>query len=279
MRVRSPLRCSGPNALAGLDLQGSVVTYCASGYRSLTAASVLADAGFVDVFHLLGGYGAWEGTGLPTSTGDAAGGVGATPQVGARTAKALVEAGDVLLNVGETDEWHGQHAPTAMLVPMGQVRTRSRAPPRPQGSRRVPIRRTLGSGHRRFHVWGFDAVNLSGGMCAWAAAGLPVATDADAGLVVIGGATELRDVDPGAHRRLVIPDARFFVRNRFPSPALDSTTWRLAVNGVVERPLRLSLRDLQNMPSRTLVATLGAPATDARCSARRSMASDGASAR
>jgi glyoxylase-like metal-dependent hydrolase (beta-lactamase superfamily II)/rhodanese-related sulfurtransferase len=36
-----------------------VVVYCASGYRSSLAASVLADAGFPDVSDLLGGYRAW----------------------------------------------------------------------------------------------------------------------------------------------------------------------------------------------------------------------------
>ncbi len=246
------------DSIAGLDPQGSVVAYCASGYRSLIAASMLADAGFVDVSDLLGGYGAWAGAGLPTSTADAASDVGATPQVGARTAKALVEAGALLLDVREPDEWHGQHAPTAMLVPMGQVRTRL---PEFPGDRKIVV--VCRSGGRSaavtdaLRVWGFDAVNLSGGMCAWAAAGLPVATAADAGLVVhrdepLNCETSI----PALIGGVVMPNARFYVRNHFATPALDLTTWRLEVNGVVERPLRLSLRDLQNMPSQTLVATL-----------------------
>jgi glyoxylase-like metal-dependent hydrolase (beta-lactamase superfamily II)/rhodanese-related sulfurtransferase len=41
-----------------------VVAYCASGYRSVMAASRLAAAGFRDVSDLLGGYGAWQGAGL-----------------------------------------------------------------------------------------------------------------------------------------------------------------------------------------------------------------------
>ena len=53
-----------------------------------------------------------------------------------------------------------------------------------------------------------------------------------------------------------MPNARFYIRNHFPTPALNLTTWRLAVDGVVERPLRLSLRDLQDLPSQTVVATL-----------------------
>src|SRR5213078_45841 len=42
----------------------------------------------------------------------------------------------------------------------------------------------------------------------------------------------------------------------FDTPRLDPVSWRLEVQGLVERPLRLSLRDLHNMRSGTLVATL-----------------------
>jgi rhodanese-related sulfurtransferase len=41
------------------------VVYCASGYRSVIAASRLAAGGFRDVSDLLGGYGAWQSAGLP----------------------------------------------------------------------------------------------------------------------------------------------------------------------------------------------------------------------
>jgi hydroxyacylglutathione hydrolase len=54
-------------SLAGLDRSAPVLVYCASGYRSQVAASVLQAAGFADVSDLLGGYGAWEGTGLPVA--------------------------------------------------------------------------------------------------------------------------------------------------------------------------------------------------------------------
>jgi hydroxyacylglutathione hydrolase len=45
--------------LPGLDPSCPIVAYCASGYRSSTAASVLAASGFADVSDLLGGYEAW----------------------------------------------------------------------------------------------------------------------------------------------------------------------------------------------------------------------------
>jgi rhodanese-related sulfurtransferase len=47
------------DSLAELDRDAPVIVYCASGYRSAIAASVLAEARFTDVSDLLGGYGAW----------------------------------------------------------------------------------------------------------------------------------------------------------------------------------------------------------------------------
>ena len=55
---------------------------------------------------------------------------------------------------------------------------------------------------------------------------------------------------------VVMPNAHFYVRNHFQIPALDPATWRLSVGGLVDRPLSLSLRDLTNMRSHTLVVTL-----------------------
>ena len=55
---------------------------------------------------------------------------------------------------------------------------------------------------------------------------------------------------------VVVPTARFYVRNNFPIPKLDASDFRLRVSGLVDRPLSLSLRDLQNMRSQTEVVTL-----------------------
>ncbi|MGC8514467.1 MAG: rhodanese-like domain-containing protein, partial [Acidimicrobiales bacterium] len=43
-----------------LDSSRPVLIYCAGGYRSIAAASLLEALGFDDVSDLLGGYGAWE---------------------------------------------------------------------------------------------------------------------------------------------------------------------------------------------------------------------------
>jgi glyoxylase-like metal-dependent hydrolase (beta-lactamase superfamily II)/rhodanese-related sulfurtransferase len=48
-----------PARVAELDPTRPTVVYCAGGYRSSVAASVLRRAGFADVSDLLGGYGAW----------------------------------------------------------------------------------------------------------------------------------------------------------------------------------------------------------------------------
>ena len=42
-----------------LDPDAPTVVYCAGGYRSILASSLLREAGFTDVSDLLGGYGAW----------------------------------------------------------------------------------------------------------------------------------------------------------------------------------------------------------------------------
>ena len=48
-----------PGRVDELDPDAPTVVFCAGGYRSSVAASVLRQAGFTDVSDLLGGYGAW----------------------------------------------------------------------------------------------------------------------------------------------------------------------------------------------------------------------------
>lgn len=55
---------------------------------------------------------------------------------------------------------------------------------------------------------------------------------------------------------VVMPNARFYVRNHFQIPTLDPAAFRLNVGGLVDRPMSLSVADLRQMPSRTLVVTL-----------------------
>jgi DMSO/TMAO reductase YedYZ molybdopterin-dependent catalytic subunit len=54
----------------------------------------------------------------------------------------------------------------------------------------------------------------------------------------------------------VTPSELVYVRNHFDVPALDAATWRLGVGGAVERPLSLSLGELQALPRESVQMTL-----------------------
>ncbi|HEY8546564.1 MAG TPA: rhodanese-like domain-containing protein [Acidimicrobiales bacterium] len=56
-----------------LDPTAPTVVYCAGGYRSSIAASLLRSIGFAQVADLQGGYGAWTGAGLPTTRPESVG--------------------------------------------------------------------------------------------------------------------------------------------------------------------------------------------------------------
>lgn len=58
-----------PARLGELDATLPTVVYCAGGYRSSVAASLLRQQGFVDVSDILGGYTAWEQTTQHASAG------------------------------------------------------------------------------------------------------------------------------------------------------------------------------------------------------------------
>jgi DMSO/TMAO reductase YedYZ molybdopterin-dependent catalytic subunit len=52
------------------------------------------------------------------------------------------------------------------------------------------------------------------------------------------------------------PSDQFYVRSHFPTPVIEGADWSLAVDGAVERPLRLSLRDLHAMRGSTITAVM-----------------------
>ncbi len=55
---------------------------------------------------------------------------------------------------------------------------------------------------------------------------------------------------------VVMPTARFYIRDHFPTPVIDVEKYRLRVSGLVERALSLTLRDLQNLHAKTRTVTL-----------------------
>ncbi|OHU89885.1 rhodanese-like domain-containing protein [Mycobacterium talmoniae] len=83
-----------------------------------------------------------------------------------------------LLDVREHDEWQRGHAPDALHIPMGEVP--SRLDELDRDGQLYVICHVGGRSQRVaqfLHANGYPAVNVSGGMLAWAAAGRPVITD------------------------------------------------------------------------------------------------------
>ena len=92
------------------------------------------------------------------------------PVVNAEEGHELVEAGALLLDVREADEWEAGHAPEATWIPMGELTARVGELPRT--GRIVAICRSGSRSHAVAAALvqaGYDAVNLDGGMRAWAA--------------------------------------------------------------------------------------------------------------
>ncbi len=87
----------------------------------------------------------------------------------------LAEGGAILLDVREPQEWRAGHAPKARHIPLGQLS--ARLGELPQG-RPVIIACRSGSRSARAAAMlagqGRETFNLSGGMHAWARAGLPL---------------------------------------------------------------------------------------------------------
>jgi rhodanese-related sulfurtransferase len=108
------------------------------------------------------------------------------PLVSADEGQQMVEDGALLLDVREADEWDAGHAPEAVWIPMGDLQARVAELPRDR--RIVAICR---SGARSDVVAGaligagYDAVNLDGGMRAWASEDFAVvASDGLPGVVI-----------------------------------------------------------------------------------------------
>jgi len=108
------------------------------------------------------------------------------PVVSAEEAHELVEEGALLLDVREADEWEAGHAPEASWIPMGDLNARVAELPR--AGRIVAICRTGSRSHAVTAALvgaGYDAVNVDGGMRAWAAEDYDVvAADGLPGVVV-----------------------------------------------------------------------------------------------
>jgi rhodanese-related sulfurtransferase len=80
-----------------------------------------------------------------------------------------------LLDVREQDEWDAGHAPGAVHIPLPELAERLGEVP--DGEPLYVVCRSGGRSARAtqfLNVQGWDAVNVQGGMTAWAATGRPV---------------------------------------------------------------------------------------------------------
>ncbi|MFD7445644.1 rhodanese-like domain-containing protein [Streptomyces sp. NPDC059909] len=91
--------------------------------------------------------------------------------------RTLGPGGSVLLDVREAHEWSAGHAPAAVHLPLSALDAGAELPAPARGRPLVVICR---SGSRSRHAArmlaarGLVAVDVTGGMAAWAEAGLPV---------------------------------------------------------------------------------------------------------
>ncbi|MGC5009864.1 rhodanese-like domain-containing protein [Streptosporangium sp. DT93] len=83
-----------------------------------------------------------------------------------------------LLDVRENEEWRAGHAPEAVHIPMGELRSRVGEVPRDApvyvvcrvGGRSASVTAWLNHG-------GWNAINVGGGMQSWDVAGRPMVAD------------------------------------------------------------------------------------------------------
>jgi rhodanese-related sulfurtransferase len=101
-------------------------------------------------------------------------------------AQQMIDAGALLLDVREADEWDAGHAPDAQWIPVGDLQARMGELPADG-----PIVAICRSGGRSRAVAealvaaGFDVVNVDGGMRAWVVDDFPiVAADGLPGAVI-----------------------------------------------------------------------------------------------
>ena len=97
------------------------------------------------------------------------------PEVTVDEAIAQVADGTILVDVREQDEWDAGHAPDARLLPLSELQERYRE--LPADSRFLVVCHAGGRSLRAtkfLQEQGFDAVNVVGGMTAWAAADGPL---------------------------------------------------------------------------------------------------------
>lgn len=71
--------------------------------------------------------------------------------------------------------------------------------------------------------------------------------------------TDPRNAEPALNKLIaswITPTKHFYVRSHAPNPNIDESTFRLSVEGMVDKPLSLSMKDIRSLTSHTVTATL-----------------------
>jgi len=100
------------------------------------------------------------------------------PEIEVDDAARRVEAGAVLLDVREPDEWHAGHVVDARWIPMDAVAARQDE--LPTDEQLVVVCKSGGRSRKVVAALvqaGYDAASVVGGLKAWEAQGLPLVTD------------------------------------------------------------------------------------------------------
>lgn len=103
------------------------------------------------------------------------------PSIVADEAAQRALGGAMLLDVREPSEWEAGHAELAIHIPLGRLGDSTNQLPRDRQI--IAVCRSggrSGAATKALIAQGFDAINLHGGMQAWAASGLSVVTDGGA---------------------------------------------------------------------------------------------------
>jgi rhodanese-related sulfurtransferase len=99
-------------------------------------------------------------------------------EVDVAEARRRQDAGAVLLDVRNADEWEAGRAERSTWIPMNEVTDRRDELPR---DREIVVICQVGARSARvaqaLNAWGHTAANVAGGLVAWADAGYPVVTD------------------------------------------------------------------------------------------------------
>ena len=84
----------------------------------------------------------------------------------------------------------------------------------------------------------------------------PLGTQVEPQLIPTNAGLRTYATPPSALQENIVPNDLFYVRNHWKDcPAIDINTYRLTVDGEVERPLSLSYEDLKKLPQKRFQAT------------------------